>query len=309
MRDLAIFAIVKDEEHYIEEWVAFHLVQGVSKIFIADNGPSAELARILSPYIRAGFVELLTFTGVSEPQIPAYSLALEDFKRTNGFEWVAFIDADEFLFSPAGDSLPQILTKFRPFPAVAVNWVSFGSSGHIERPSNLGLEAYTVRGSLDHVVPYDHLKVATNDDGSIKYRSINSHIKTILRPGLTEGVGPNPHEFKYFDNKRAVNTNFQEVEGPWNEPVLIDTLRINHYWSRSIEDMRLKFERGRAASVARRSWQEMRTRDSLCTGIFDGTGLSFASKVRAVMNDFDCKRNHIPVQVLKNLSEAKDWSA
>jgi hypothetical protein len=34
---LAICAIVKDEARYIEEWLAFHFLQGVSQVLIFDN--------------------------------------------------------------------------------------------------------------------------------------------------------------------------------------------------------------------------------------------------------------------------------
>lgn len=298
---LAICAIVKNEEYYIEEWIAFHLVQGVEKFLLVDNGNSSSLLFILQPYIQAGVVELFNFPSSSEPQLTAYALALKKIKETENFDWVAFIDADEFLFSPRGKKLPRVLARYLKYPSVVVNWVSFGSSGQLKRPNELSIEAFTMRGPLDHQVPYDHLRIGVNSDGSARYRPINSHIKSIIRPSRTQEVGPNPHEFRYFDNEKAVNTLGVEQTGPWSEPIQIDTLRINHYWSRSLEDMKLKAERGRAASVAKRTWEEMLMRDGLCTGVIDKTAAQFIPQVKSVMGYYHSKRDERFIPQVRDL--------
>jgi glycosyltransferase involved in cell wall biosynthesis len=289
--NIAICAIVKNEEHYIEEWIAFHLVQGVKKFLIVDNGQSTLLRIILQPYISAGVVELFNFPSTREPQLTAYALALKKIKEAKQFEWVAFIDADEFLFSPLGKKLPRVLAKYSNSPAVVVNWVSFGSSGQMKRPNELAIEAFTMRGPLNHQVPYSHLRIGINNDGSPSYRPINSHIKSIIRPSRTKEVGSNPHEFRYIDNAKAVNELGIKQTGPWSEPIQIDMLRINHYWSRSLEDMKLKAERGRAASVSKRTWEEMVMRDSLCTGVVDKTIIKFVPRVKSVMKYYESKRD------------------
>jgi len=290
-KKIAICAIVKNEEYYIEEWIAFHIVQGVKRFLVIDNGESTSLPFILQPYIRAGVVELFKFSSTQEPQLTAYALALEKIKEAKQFEWVAFIDADEFLFSPRGKKLSRVLSKYSKFPAVVVNWVSFGSSGQIKRPNALAIEAFTMRGPLDHQVPYSHLRIGINNDGSPIYRPINSHIKSIIRPSRTKEVGSNPHEFRYVDNAKAVNVLGIEQTGPWSEPIQIDTLRINHYWSRSLEDMKLKAERGRAASVSKRTWEEIVMRDGLCTGVVDRTIAKFVPRVKSVMKHYQTKRD------------------
>ena len=49
---LGVVAIVKNEAKFIEEWVLFHLNQGVEKIIIYDNGSTDDIRRVLMPYIK-----------------------------------------------------------------------------------------------------------------------------------------------------------------------------------------------------------------------------------------------------------------
>jgi hypothetical protein len=283
--DVSICAIVKQEDAYIEEWVAFHVVQGVSHILLIDNDYNSRLEFILSPYIKSGIVEVVRFTGVTGPQLLAYEWALKKYQDLNYKGWVAFIDADEFLFSPKGEKLPKVLSRYKKYPGVVVNWVCFGSSGWSNKPDMLGIEAYTVRGPLYHQVPYEHLYRGTTKSGLHSYIPINSHIKTIIRPSMTLSVGSNPHFFLYR-KKSAVNTAGENCYDPWTNSIVLDTLRINHYWSRSLNDMKLKHARGRATGPAKREWEMMLVRDNLCSGILDFTIQIYVNSVKDLIYKF-----------------------
>ena len=50
--------------------------------------------------------------------------------------WIAFIDLDEFLFSPDRPSAAGVLRDYEQWPGVGVNWAMFGPSGH--RPGRRG---------------------------------------------------------------------------------------------------------------------------------------------------------------------------
>ncbi|MCE2121787.1 glycosyltransferase [Streptococcus thermophilus] len=96
MIDLAIVAIIKNEGQYIEEWLRYHIVAGVQKFFLYDNDSSDNTREILEKYIRAGYVELIPYPGAAK-QLPAYNDALA--KHRYDCRYIAFIDADEFLYS------------------------------------------------------------------------------------------------------------------------------------------------------------------------------------------------------------------
>ena len=62
--------------------------------------------------------------------------------------WIAFLDVDEFLFSPTGTVLPELLPTYERFPGVVVDRAEFGSSGHTAKPHGLVIENYVERKEL-----------------------------------------------------------------------------------------------------------------------------------------------------------------
>src|SRR5207247_1333277 len=130
--------------------------------------------------------------------------------------WIAFLDADEFLFSPTGKSLPAVLSDYEEWPGVGANWATFGTSGHRIKPSGLVIENYTVRlnSRLDRL------------------------IKSIVDPTrTTRCLGP--HGFAYL-NGSAVDENRYPIGGGATTYVSSSRLRVNHYLSKSEEEFRSK---------------------------------------------------------------------
>ena len=66
--------------------------------------------------------------------MPAFDHCIEHHRDDS--RWIAFIDIDEFLFSPTGTPVPEILRDYEDWPGVGVNRVPFGPSGH--RPGRRG---------------------------------------------------------------------------------------------------------------------------------------------------------------------------
>src|SRR5205085_807652 len=63
--------------------------------------------------------------------------------------WIAFIDIDEFLFSPTGEPLPAILSHFADWPGVCAAWRLYGTGGWHTRPPGLVTESYLQRAPDD----------------------------------------------------------------------------------------------------------------------------------------------------------------
>ena len=49
--EIAVAAIFYNEAQYIKEWIEFHLMVGVDRLFLYDNGSSDHFQSILKPYI------------------------------------------------------------------------------------------------------------------------------------------------------------------------------------------------------------------------------------------------------------------
>ena len=65
MTRVGIAAIVKNEARYLLEWIAFHRVVGIHKLFIADNGGDDDTSELLERLDRAGYIVRFDFVGRS----------------------------------------------------------------------------------------------------------------------------------------------------------------------------------------------------------------------------------------------------
>ena len=119
---VAICCIVKNEAPYIKEWIEFHLLVGVSMFFIYDNESTDNLKETLKPYIEDGIVVYAYVKGTAM-QFPVYNDCIANYK--NCCDWIAFIDADEFLMPVRNDSLSEILDDFKTYAGIGINWVVF----------------------------------------------------------------------------------------------------------------------------------------------------------------------------------------
>ncbi len=257
---LSIGAIFKDEAEYLREWIEFHRLVGVEHFYLYDNESTDDPARILAPYVDSGLVTLYRAPGPMA-QMPVYAHCTATHAAHS--RWIAFLDVDEFLFPTEPVDLHSVLADYEPYPALVVNWVSFGSSGLIDRPAGGVLETFRRRGALDHVVPYPHLVLPGGG-----YRPLNTHVKSIVDPRRAVGCG-NPHFLDYAGADSAVDEQGREVRGAFSSTVSVERLRLNHYWSKSRSEFARKLAKGRADSTSRRSWEEFELRDGLCNGVQD----------------------------------------
>ena len=54
--NLAVVAILKNEGHYLKEWLDYHLLAGVDHFYLYDNDSSDNYDEIIAPYVKAGLV-------------------------------------------------------------------------------------------------------------------------------------------------------------------------------------------------------------------------------------------------------------
>ena len=222
---LAACLIFKNEADYLNEWINFHRLVGVEKFFLYNNNSEDDYERVLGPYVAEGVVTLHDIP-IRHPsaQVEAYNSCLRTYRRHA--RWIAFIDIDEFLCAPEDDSVLNVLRDYDQYPAIALNWLMFCTSGHILKPEGLVIENYT----------------RCQAGG-------NRHVRLITNPLKTERF-VSAHEAIYYDGRYAVNEGREEVRGPYSTPPSIARLRVNHYWTKSVEEYFLKkLSRGDVAGV------------------------------------------------------------
>lgn len=220
--ELAVCAIFRDEARYLAEWVTFHRIQGVERFYLYDNLSTDDWRSELDPEIESGVVEVTRWT--AEPgQRSAYDECLR--RHRNDARWIAFIDTDEFLFSPTGTPVPNVLRSFDTCPGVVVNWRIYGTNGWERTPDGLVIETHPRRGPDDHPA--------------------NAIVKSIVYPRYAFGVtDTSVHYFRLRGN--PVGEDKQPSLLPRRTPPTADLLRINHYYAKSEEEFNRKAARPRA---------------------------------------------------------------
>ena len=218
---LSICAIYRGEGPYLREWVAFHRVVGVERFYLYDNRSKDEHREALAPYLAEGGIEQTDWP-LFPGQVQAYTDCLE--RHREDTRWMAFVDIDEFLFSPTGRPLPEVLARYERWPGVGVNRVTFGTSGHETPPPGLVLENYTRR--LEH--------------------------PNMRKPAVKSVVDPrravralDPHHFEYREGF-AVDESEHPLEAQHSASDSCATLRVNHYFTRSEQERFAKLHRPRA---------------------------------------------------------------
>jgi hypothetical protein len=225
--DLAVCAIFRDEAIFLDEWLTMHRVVGVGHFYLYNHRSGDNCREVLAPWIRRGLVTLYDWPEEGS-QTGAYNHCIR--RHRMDARWIAFIDLDEFLFSPEQRDLPAVLARYADVPAVLVYWVMFGSNGHRTRPAAPVIESYTRCLSIEGAskAPYGWPKEG----------------KCIVNPRLVKKY--DVHIPRQTWVGETVDENFRPPRQRTAEPVEIScsALRINHYFVKSLEDLERKKSRG-----------------------------------------------------------------
>jgi hypothetical protein len=220
---LAATAIYRWEADYLREWVAFHRLVGVERFFLYDNGSEDGHREALAPFIEDGSVTLHEW-----PVFPGQGPANKHCLARHGAEarWIAFMDVDEFLFSPTGLTVPEVLRRHEDSPGVCVSRAWMGTAGHERRPEGL---------------------VLANFDSRLDLPEPNLAVKCIVDPQRV-ARRVNEHWFEFTGGESPVDEHGKPLETWRRDDLTFDTLRINHYFTKSEEEAVEKFERPSAGN-------------------------------------------------------------
>lgn len=147
MKTICLAAILCEEEKFIDEWLVYHRLLGIEHFFLYDDSPALPLARFLQPH--AAYVTVIPWHNRHQHlpgrnrQTKAYTHAVQEF--SNEFEWITFIDGDEFIVLREHNSIPEFLAEFDGFDSVSLNWHVFGHNGYFDDPPGLITESLIKR--------------------------------------------------------------------------------------------------------------------------------------------------------------------
>ena len=253
---LSICCIVKDENDYLAEWLDYHRKIGVEHFYIYDNGSKKPVRDVINTLGYADFVTVTSMPGRNR-HVKAYQHCLDNFGYRS--RWIGFIDMDEFIV-PKNESasLPQLLEKYEDYGGLGLSWLIFGSNNHVDKPAGRQLENFTRRSETSFLA--------------------NRHIKSIVQPRHVKSAYKS-HCFEFKPGFSCVNEHFMPIEGALAD-VSVDTIQLNHYYCRSLEEYRQKVERGISDTKRKRKLEEFHYHDNESNRVEDRTILDILDKLQ-----------------------------
>ena len=247
MNYLVAFLMIKDETRYLKEWVAFHRTQGFEKFYIYDNMSAIPVSETMSQEIKEGLVETQMW---EDNKVGKHHRAMDSFLDRTDIQstWAALIDTDEFAFG-LQEELSGVLHRYENEDAVKLEWMCFGSSGHLNKPEGMVIESFTKRGE------YGNLPGAGAGIG-----------KSIVKFGKVKRMS-NCHTPRHPHRPRTI---------PLNEAV------INHYVTRSKQEWSEKSQRG-AGNGEKRGMHLFGIFDKELNKIEDKSILKWAQKTKDML--------------------------
>lgn len=236
--NVAISAICKDEGDYIKEWLEYHSDIGVDYFILYDNNSQVPLKKILSEYKNVEVIDWLDCKHGTQVRSQIHSI-----NHYSYFRWIGFLDIDEYIVLLKDSvKIKDYLQEFIEYDGLCLYWLAFGSNQHKTKQTST-INSYTQ--SCPNLNKFNkHIKCFIDPK---KYDHSAIHWTSHYIPTLNGNVDvthTNMQEYwvdflafkKYMKNLAIKST--------------IDTkMRINHYYTRSIEDFHHKMLRGGGVNV------------------------------------------------------------
>ena len=230
-KDVAMCAIVRCENKYLPEWVAYHLSLGVKKIYIYDNSRDGDEQpyKVLNDYTKTDAVEIIDFRnqgGDINVQDKAYNDCYT--RHSMDYAWIGFLDIDEFVTAKrkSRNVLPTLLGKMNA-DVVVLSWRVMTDSG------------------LVHYEPKPVRERFTKPLKGNRYEDGKEFVKSFVRGGLFGLLFQNhPHCPAYPDSLKIVNIKGEPVQKhPTTKPVY-EVAWVDHYMTKTAEEFVEKTRRG-----------------------------------------------------------------
>lgn len=218
---LAICAIVRNEAAYIAEWITFHRNQGISHFRLYDNGSDDGTSDIIWQHGIEPLILVDHPFNFNSQQIEVYEHAAQSLAGI--VPWVAFIDADEFIYSRRGQSLATTLSRLSvEISAIAVQQHIFGSNGHILHQIGGVVERFLRRAS-DGDPEHDWFKTIARPERVRQFSTVHTVTLWSGSYALSDG-SPLSDGGDWGRERRRINA----------------PIGLNHYMLKSLDEFREK---------------------------------------------------------------------
>lgn len=232
----SICLIIRDDNQSLEEWLNWHIGQGVEHFYIYDHNscvPVSEFIKTL-PYDLQNKITVTWFGGDHDfAQHEAYNDCL---KRNCGeSHWIGFIDSDEMVRVKSAETLPELLKHYEDYAGLFIGWITYNANGQVKK-SDL-----PVRERFPNPSEY-------NNQCGVGKVFVQPYY---MRQMLTHNGYP-------IEGFHIVDEKFEEVPNgvPWICGCTTDVVCIDHYYTKSYEEWVEKISRGSCDRYYSRKYDE-----------------------------------------------------
>ena len=218
----AVCAMGRMENRYAVEFVKHYKKIGFDKVFIYDNNRSMEekFADVLGDFINNGFVEVSQWPHYGQTHDAAFNDCYA--KHGNEYQWILFVDFDEFLQLPKGKTIRKVMSEYEFADIVMINW-------QVMTDGNLVTDDGRDCAKRFKTPIADDLK---RTDGLV----INEHVKSMVRGGIKNLQFKWQPHVPASPKLRCVNVENEVVnQYPLTKPTA-SPIRIRHYMTKTIEE-------------------------------------------------------------------------
>lgn len=229
---------IKNDNEYLIEFTEHYLSMGFNKIYFYDNNDDIEIEpqKLLISYIQKGEIEIIDYRNKNFDDV----WHRINFFSNYDFDWVLFVDDDEFLELKRHDSIRMFLSTFNERTTkIAFNNLHYGDNDKL----------YYEKGNVQERFP----KPLALDSGTKDYK-FNCAVKSLLKKVNVKTIkNINAHtlidSLPYYnaDNKIINMKSFWRMD---EADVSYNTAYIKHYCTKSLEEfVRCKIKRAMSYNV------------------------------------------------------------
>ena len=228
---VALCAILRTENRYLAEWLDYHLALGFDHIYLCDNAQDGEerAEEIVNADPKyKDVVTIYPYFNRKAQQVKAYTECYRE--RNLEFDWMAFLDIDEFLtFSNKStySNIHDYLHDMKDADEVLLNWMTFGDNGWVNDNGQSVLKRF--------IKPLPLTFSPFNFRGKMP---INFLVKQILRKGLPiNQILPHASEPIIGHEIKVVDGDGRQISSSAIQPkYTFLTCYVRHFYTKSIEE-------------------------------------------------------------------------
>lgn len=172
--NFVICGVFKNESHILSEWIQHYLNRGVDHIYLVNDNSTDSYEYVLKQFAHkvTVFNNDIIYNNVGR-QSKIYDKYFHPLLTET--KWMTILDLDEFLYSPTNETFTDILNKYNNIEQIKIDWLHFGSNGHIYQPISV-ISGFTKRAEFSTNVIYYSYKCIFKTSALI---SFDIHINNV----------------------------------------------------------------------------------------------------------------------------------